>query len=179
MCGITGWIDWQQDLKHQEQIVGKMAQTLAKRGPDASNVFSDHHAALGHTRLIVVDPSGGTQPMTRRSKNGHAFSMVYNGELYNTEDLRKELQSRGYTFQSHSDTEVLLTSYIEWREECVERLNGIFAFAIWDHQQEKLFIARDRLGVKPLFFKHTDSTLLFGSELKAILAHPNVKAEVD
>ncbi|MFD1780979.1 asparagine synthase (glutamine-hydrolyzing) [Fredinandcohnia salidurans] len=179
MCGITGWIDWQQDLKHQEQIVGKMAQTLAKRGPDASNVLSDHHAALGHTRLIVVDPSGGTQPMTRRSKSGHAFSMVYNGELYNTEDLRKELLSRGYTFQSHSDTEVLLTSYIEWREECVERLNGIFAFAIWDHQQEKFFMARDRLGVKPLFFKHTDSTLLFGSELKAILAHPNVKAEVD
>lgn len=179
MCGITGWIDWQQDLKSQTLIIEKMAQTLSKRGPDASNVYNDHHVALGHTRLIVVDPSGGIQPMTRKSMKGHAYTIVYNGELYNTEELRKELISHGYSFQSHSDTEVLLTSYIHWKEECVERLNGIFAFAIWEHDRERLVIARDRLGVKPLFYKHTNSTLLFGSELKAILAHPEVKAEVD
>ncbi|MEH7387402.1 asparagine synthase (glutamine-hydrolyzing) [Bacillus sp. JJ1521] len=179
MCGITGWIDWQQDLIRQVTTVEKMAQTLAKRGPDACNVFSVHHAALGHTRLIVVDPSGGEQPMTKKSKNGEAFTMVYNGELYNTEELRKELVSRGYVFQSQSDTEVLLTAYIEWRENCVEKLNGIFAFAIWEHGQEKLFMARDRLGVKPLFYKHENSSLLFGSELKAILVHPSQKAEID
>ena len=116
MCGITGWIDWQQVGKHKEVIVKKMAQTLAKRGPDASNVFSDHHAALGHTRLIVVDPAGGAQPMTKKAKEGNDFTIVYNGEVYNTEDLRKELVRRGYIFQLHSDTEVLLTAYIEWKE---------------------------------------------------------------
>jgi asparagine synthase (glutamine-hydrolysing) len=179
MCGMTGWVDWQQDVKQQGFTVQKMAETLSKRGPDASNVFCDHHAALGHTRLIVVDPAGGAQPMTKKSISGQTYTIVYNGELYNTEDLRKELTCRGYSFHSHSDTEVLLTAYIEWGENCVERLNGIFAFAIWEHQQEKLFMARDRLGVKPLFYKHLHHTLLFGSELKAILAHPDVRAEVD
>ncbi|WP_449540255.1 asparagine synthase (glutamine-hydrolyzing) [Ferdinandcohnia sp. Marseille-Q9671] len=180
MCGITGLVDWQQDVKQQQVFtVKKMAQTLSKRGPDASNVFSDQHAALGHTRLIVVDPVGGAQPMTKQSNQGKSYTMVYNGELYNTEDLRKELQKRGHIFQSHSDTEVLLTSYIEWGENCVDHLNGIFAFAIWVHQDEKLFMARDRLGVKPLFYKHDNHRLLFGSELKAILAHPQVDAEVD
>lgn len=179
MCGITGWIDWQQDVRLQDFTVKKMAQTLAKRGPDATNVFSDHHAALGHTRLIVVDPAGGAQPMTKEAKGGQGYTIVYNGELYNTEDLRKELRSRGHSFQSHSDTEVLLTAYIEWKENCLEKLNGIFAFAVWDHQEQQLLIARDRLGVKPLFYKHSSNTLLFGSELKAILAHPTVKPEVD
>src|SRR5690606_25689749 len=148
-------------------------------GPDASDIYSDQHASLGHTRLIVVDPSGGIQPMTRKSNAGHAYTIVYNGQVYYTEELRRELISLGYTLQSHSDTEVLLIAYIHWKEACVERLNGIFAFAIWDPHREKLFMARDRLGVKPLFYKHTNRTLLFGSELKAILAHPLVKAEVN
>jgi asparagine synthase (glutamine-hydrolysing) len=178
MCGITGWIDWNNDLTKQELIVEKMAQTLGKRGPDASNVWSTFHASLGHTRLIVVDPAGGAQPMTR-SKDNLAYTLVYNGELYNTEDIRKELLKRGYRFQSHSDTEVLLTAYIEWKEKCLEYLNGIYAFAIWDHQRQQLFIARDRLGVKPLFYREQNGSLLFGSELKALLAHPDVKAEVD
>ncbi|MBP2243047.1 asparagine synthase (glutamine-hydrolyzing) [Cytobacillus eiseniae] len=158
--------------------MGKMAESLAKRGPDASNVWSTRHASLGHKRLIVVDPEGGAQPMTKE-KNGKLYTMVYNGELYNTEDIRKELIRRGHSFKSHSDTEVLLTAYIEWEEGCIAHLNGIFAFAVWDHQNEKLFMARDRLGVKPLFYKEESGALLFGSELKAILAHPNVKAEVD
>lgn len=178
MCGITGWIDWQQDIKQQEFTINKMAKTLSKRGPDASNIFCDHHAALGHTRLVVVDPAGGIQPMTK-AKQEKIYTLVYNGELYNTEELRKELLKKGYSFQSHSDTEVLLTAYIEWGENCVEKFNGIFAFAIWEHKGEKLFIARDRLGVKPLFYKHLNHTLLFGSEIKAILAHPQVKAEVN
>ncbi|WP_026907377.1 asparagine synthase (glutamine-hydrolyzing) [Paucisalibacillus globulus] len=179
MCGITGWVDWQQNIKLQVSTINKMAQTLEKRGPDSTGVFTDQHAALGHTRLIVVDPSGGSQPMTRKTKEGISFTIVYNGELYNTEELRKELSSRGYVFHSHSDTEVLLFAYMEWRESCVERLNGIFAFAVWEESQERLFMARDRLGVKPLFYTYRNGSLLFGSELKAILAHPSVKAEVD
>ncbi|MED4205461.1 asparagine synthase (glutamine-hydrolyzing) [Neobacillus mesonae] len=178
MCGITGWVDWHQDLTKQVFIVEKMSETLNKRGPDASNVWSSPQALLGHKRLIVVDPSGGAQPMTKAG-NGRTYTMVYNGELYNTEEIRQELLKAGHQFRSHSDTEVLLTAYIEWGEQCVEHLNGIFAFAIWEHQAKKLFMARDRLGVKPLFYKEENGCLLFASELKAILAHPSVKPEID
>ncbi|QNK86224.1 asparagine synthase (glutamine-hydrolyzing) [Sporosarcina sp. resist] len=178
MCGITGWIDWHQDLTQQVFIVEKMANSLAKRGPDASNVWSSRHLLLGHTRLIVVDPAGGIQPMSIE-KNNHTFTIVYNGELYNTEEIRKELLQRGYSFQSYSDTEVLLTAYIEWGENCVMHLNGIFAFAVWDQHREQLFMARDRLGVKPLFYREENESLIFGSEIKAILTHPKVKSEVD
>lgn len=178
VCGITGWIDWHQDLTQQVFIVEKMANSLAKRGPDASNVWSSRHLLLGHTRLIVVDPAGGIQPMSIE-KNNHTFTIVYNGELYNTEEIRKELLQRGYSFQSYSDTEVLLTAYIEWGENCVMHLNGIFAFAVWDQHREQLFMARDRLGVKPLFYREENGSLIFGSEIKAILAHPKVKSEVD
>lgn len=178
VCGITGWIDWHQSLTQQVFIVEKMANSLAKRGPDASNVWSSRHLLLGHTRLIVVDPAGGIQPMSIE-KNNHTFTIVYNGELYNTEEIRKELLQRGYSFQSYSDTEVLLTAYIEWGENCVMHLNGIFAFAVWDQHREQLFMARDRLGVKPLFYREENESLIFGSEIKAILAHPKVKSEVD
>ncbi|MGM7636123.1 asparagine synthase (glutamine-hydrolyzing) [Bacillus sp. Hm123] len=173
MCGITGWIDWGQNVSKQVSVVEKMVATLSKRGPDASNVWSTIHAALGHTRLVVVDPAGGAQPM---EKDG--YTLVYNGELYNTEELRKELVKKGHSFRSHSDTEVLLTAYIEWQETCVDYFNGIFAFAIWDQQRERLFVARDRLGVKPLFYSEKGQSFLFASELKALLAHPNIKSEV-
>ncbi|MED3662634.1 asparagine synthase (glutamine-hydrolyzing) [Ureibacillus sp. FSL K6-8385] len=178
MCGITGWVEWDQDLRQHEVTINKMAQTLGKRGPDSLTNYRDTHAALGHTRLIVVDPAGGRQPMTK-IKDGNAYTIVYNGELYNTEELRKELIKRGYTFKSHSDTEVLLTAYVEWKEDCVYHLNGIYAFAVWDPACEKLYMARDRLGVKPLFYHYNGNRLLFGSELKAILAHPEMKAEID
>ncbi|RSK26386.1 asparagine synthase (glutamine-hydrolyzing) [Bacillus sp. HMF5848] len=177
MCGITGWIDFNQNLTHEHPQLNKMAETLTKRGPDDTNTWTTTHAAFGHKRLIVVDPAGGKQPMTR-DKLSTSYTICYNGELYNTEDIRKELRKRGYTFQGHSDTEVLLLSYIEWQEQCVDYLNGIFAFAVWDEKQEKVFLARDRLGVKPLFYKKSDGQLLFASELKAILAHRDVKSEV-
>ncbi|WP_242142230.1 MULTISPECIES: asparagine synthase (glutamine-hydrolyzing) [unclassified Bacillus cereus group] len=177
MCGITGWIDYKRSLEGERETVMKMTETLAKRGPDDTNIWINKHIAFGHKRLIVVDPEGGKQPMTCR-KEEENYTICYNGELYNTEDIRKELLRRGYTFTGHSDTEVLLASYIEWKEECVNHLNGIYAFAVWDEKKEHIFIARDRLGVKPLFYKYDSGRLLFGSELKVILAHPNVKTEV-
>ncbi|WP_066304501.1 asparagine synthase (glutamine-hydrolyzing) [Bacillus sp. FJAT-29814] len=178
MCGITGWVDWRQDLTKQQDTIRKMTETLSKRGPDDSNIWSAPQVALGHKRLVVVDPIGGKQPMTKL-KNGHTYTMVYNGELYNTEDIRKELLKSGHRFESHSDTEVLLTAYMEWGEQCVDHLNGIYAFAIWDHVKQRLFMGRDRLGVKPLFYKEGNGSLLFASELKAVLAHPSVKPEVN
>ncbi|MBX9971925.1 asparagine synthase (glutamine-hydrolyzing) [Cytobacillus firmus] len=177
MCGITGWIDFQKDLRKETAAIGKMADTLAKRGPDDTNIWTDVHAGFGHKRLIVVDPAGGKQPMTRE-KYQNRYTICYNGELYNTEDLRKELLIKGYSFDGHSDTEVLLTSYIEWGENCLQYLNGIYAFAVWDEKKEQLFIGRDRLGVKPLFYRETKQGIIFGSELKAILAHPDIKAEI-
>ena len=178
MCGITGWIDFKKDLRGHSPIVEKMAECLKKRGPDDHNVWSTAHAAFGHRRLTVVDPIGGKQPMSK-SYQSRNYTLCYNGELYNTEELRKELLSRGHSFSGHSDTEVLLTSYIEWKEQCIDYFNGIFAFAIWDEEEQKVFMARDRLGVKPLFYTERNEGLLFGSELKSLLAHPDVPTEID
>jgi asparagine synthase (glutamine-hydrolysing) len=178
LCGITGWVHWDRDMTQQESIVSQMASTLSKRGPDTSSTWSSKEVAFGHTRLIVVDPEGGSQPMSR-TFGDKVYTIVYNGELYNTEDIRKELTQRGHRFQSHSDTEVLLTSYIEWGAECVEHLNGIFGFAIWNQQEQQLFLSRDRMGVKPLFYSRGNASFMFGSEIKALLAHPEIKASVD
>lgn len=178
MCGITGWVHFQQNLLNEKETVQKMTETLSKRGPDDTNVWSTLHASFGHRRLTVVDPEGGKQPMFK-SHAKNEYVLCYNGELYNTEDLRKELLVKGYSFKGHSDTEVLLTSYIEWKEKCVDYFNGIFAFAIWDDAEQKLFIARDRLGVKPLFYAEKNGGLIFGSELKAILSHRDIKPEID
>jgi len=177
MCGITGWIHFQKDLRTQYPVIEKMTKTLAKRGPDEENIWLRTHAAFGHRRLTVVDPIGGKQPMTK-THNSHSYTLCYNGELYNTEDLRKELLRKGHSFSGHSDTEVLLTSYIEWKEQCVDYFNGIFAFAIWDEKEQKVFIARDRMGVKPLFYAERNGGFLFASEIKSLLAHHDVKTEL-
>ncbi|MFA1820868.1 asparagine synthase (glutamine-hydrolyzing) [Virgibacillus oceani] len=178
MCGITGWVHFQKDLTKQIGTVDKMAKTLVKRGPDDFNVWSSRHCLLGHTRLTVVDPAGGKQPMSREYDDSD-YTICYNGELYNTEDIRRELMKLGHRFQSHSDTEILLKSYIAWEENCLKYLNGIYAFAIWDEAKQQLFAARDRLGVKPFFYSVSSEGFLFGSEQKAILAHNHIKAEVD
>lgn len=179
MCGITGWIDWEVDLTRQRPVLEAMTDKLSRRGPDAAGFWLSPRAALGHRRLIVVDPEGGGQPMTRHRGN-KVYTITYNGELYNTLDLRRELEARGHKFLTrNSDTEVLLYSYLEWGPECLQRLNGIFAFGIWSEEDQTLFMARDRLGVKPLFYARRGSALLFGSELKALLAHPGVQPEVD
>ncbi|MBO8163239.1 MAG: asparagine synthase (glutamine-hydrolyzing) [Brevibacillus sp.] len=178
MCGITGWVHYDKNLSQELPTIEAMTETLARRGPDAHGVWASRHAALGHRRLIVVDPAGGTQPMTRQ-RGDYCYTLVYNGELYNTDELRQELQRRGHRFLSHSDTEVLLVAYIEWGSRCVERLNGIFAFAIWEEKEQRLFLARDRLGVKPLFYAVRDGSFLFGSELKSLLVHPEVEPIID
>ena len=178
MCGITGWIDWEQDLTGSKPILEKMTETLAFRGPDAAGYWLGKQAALGHRRLIVVDPEGGRQPMVRQVGDRHLV-LVYNGELYNTEEIRRELINKGHNFRAYSDTEVLLVAYLEWGPDCVERFNGIFAFGIWDESSQRLFLARDRMGVKPLFYTQRGGAFLFGSELKALLANPKVAPEVD
>ncbi|GEO26383.1 asparagine synthetase B [Alicyclobacillus acidoterrestris] len=173
MCGIAGWVDWSRDLTSETETVKHMGEALTSRGPDTAGFWSHPHALFAHRRLIVVDPDGGVQPMVRRFGDKE-YTLVYNGELYNTEDIRKELLALGFKFQSYSDTEVVLVSYVAWGEACVEKFNGIFAFAIWDNTNQRLFMARDRLGVKPLFYSRLGHGIVFGSELKAILAHPAI-----
>ncbi|WP_080873157.1 asparagine synthase (glutamine-hydrolyzing) [Oceanobacillus timonensis] len=178
MCGITGFISWDKRASDDQEILEKMTNTLSLRGPDATGYWLEGHVGFGHKRLSVIDLEGGKQPMLKEAEH-KKYVICYNGELYNTEELRKSLMQRGYTFTTSSDTEVLLTSYMEWKEDCVDHLNGIFAFAIWDDASEKLFIARDRLGVKPLFYSEKGKTFVFGSEIKALLAHTQVTTKVD
>ncbi|CAG7647945.1 asparagine synthase (glutamine-hydrolyzing) [Paenibacillus allorhizosphaerae] len=177
MCGITGWVDWNKDLTQYPFILEKMTDTMSLRGPDASGTWITARCALGHRRLSVMDPAGGAQPMIRKAGE-NTFAIVYNGELYNAPELKKELELRGHRFQTTCDTEVLLASYIEWGRACVDRLNGIFAFAVWNDEEQTLFLVRDRLGVKPFFYSYQDGRLLFGSEPKAILAHPDFPAQI-
>lgn len=178
MCGIAGWIDWERDLTRERPVLSAMQQSLSDRGPDAGGMWVSPTAALVHRRLIVVDPEGGAQPMVRQ-RGRHCCVLSYNGELYNTNELRQELQAKGYTFEGYSDTEVLLVSYLEWGPECIKHFNGIFAFGIWDEGEQNLFLGRDRLGVKPLFYAAKGSAFIFGSEIKALLANPLVKPDLD
>jgi asparagine synthase (glutamine-hydrolysing) len=178
MCGISGWIDWEKDLTSQGTIVERMADTLCHRGPDAQGQWLSPRAALAHRRLEIIDPAGGGQPMIYQASD-RLYAIAYNGEIYNFRELRRELEDLGHTFRTRSDTEVLLHAYAEWGEACVKRLNGIFAFGLWDEQPQRLLLARDHLGVKPLYYAQRGSAILFGSELKALLAHPLVKPEID
>lgn len=178
MCGIVGWIDWEEDLTHHGTTIEHMADTLSHRGPDAQGYWLSPQAALAHHRLIVIDPQGGKQPMVYQEGN-RTYAITYNGEIYNFRELRSELESLGHIFRTQSDTEVLLHTYLEWGEACVRHLNGIFAFGLWDDHKQRLLLARDHLGVKPLFYAQRGSAILFASELKALLAHPAVKAEID
>jgi asparagine synthase (glutamine-hydrolysing) len=178
MCGIVGWINTEVDLINQNIIIKKMTDTVSKRGPDAVDFQVNTHALLGHRRLVVVDPEGGAQPMTRQLGQ-FIYTIIYNGELYNTEELRKMLKDRGHHFKGYSDTEVLLVSYMEWGQKCVDYLNGIYAFGIWEENHKSLFLARDRLGVKPLFYSQRGNHFVFASEIKALLAHPMIEPVID
>ena len=178
MCGFAGIIDFKKVLTNEQTNLENMTATLNLRGPDQYGYQSYPHVLFGHRRLIVVDPKGGLQPMTKE-QGGFKYTLIYNGELYNTEDIRKDLLDRGYTFDSYSDTEVLLTAYMCWGIGCVEKLNGIFAFAVYDEKLEQVLLVRDQLGVKPFFYSIQDTTLIFGSEIKTVLAHPAVSPTLD
>lgn len=178
MCGIAGWVNFSESLKSNSKIIKKMTDILERRGPDSEGIYESENVLLGHRRLIVVDPEGGEQPMIKII-NGNKYVLVYNGELYNTEELRKSLLEEGYFFDSYSDTEVLLMSYIAWGVNCIKKFNGIFAFVIYDEEKEQVFLARDQMGVKPLFYSINNKNIIFASEIKAILANPMVKAQID
>ncbi|MBQ6642022.1 MAG: asparagine synthase (glutamine-hydrolyzing) [Saccharopolyspora sp.] len=177
MCGITGWVSFQRDMTAQDRILREMTETMSCRGPDDQGVWTAHHAALGHRRLAVIDLPGGTQPMQVDTPDG-PVAMVYSGEAYNYTELRAELRQRGHRFDTDSDTEVVLRGYVEWGEAVADRLNGMYAFAIWDSRTEKLVMIRDRMGIKPFYYYETDDGVLFGSEPKAILANPLAEAVV-
>ena len=176
MCGIGGFVDYERDARRGGPILHGMKRTLTPRGPDAEGTYFDEDAALVHRRLIVIDPEGGKQPMHSPDRN---TIIIYNGELYNTSELRTELMSRGHEFVGHSDTEVLLHAYLEWKTDAFARLNGIFAFAIWEKRERRLTLCRDRLGVKPLFFAPIRNGMTFGSTIDTVLCHPEIEPALD
>jgi asparagine synthase (glutamine-hydrolysing) len=171
MCGITGWIGFDRDLRSEASTLDAMTETMACRGPDDRGVWVAPHAALGHRRLAVIDLPGGRQPMRVETPDGPVV-LVYSGEVYNFTELRTRLAARGHAFTTSSDTEVVLRGYLEWGAAVARRLNGMYAFAIWDARDSKLLLVRDRLGVKPLYYYTTSDGVLFGSEVKALLANP-------
>lgn len=179
MCGISGWIDWRRDLRTQEDTIARMTGTLRHRGPDGMATWVSEHAALGHTRLAVIDIEGGRQPMLRAGRAGETAVLTFSGEIYNFVELRSELQSHGWSFTTRSDTEVILIGYLQWGAGVVTHLNGMYAFAVWDEHKRELLLARDRLGIKPLYYAAVGDGIVFGSEPKALLAHPQLPAEVD
>lgn len=174
MCAIAGIIG----LPARQESVETMLQTMKRRGPDGNGCFRDSECTLLHSRLAVIDPEGGKQPMELDWAGEH-YGIVYNGELYNTWEIRHRLEREGHRFLGHSDTEVVLHAYAQWGDDALAELNGIFAFAVWERSKHRLFLARDRIGVKPLFFMPHGGGFLFASEIKTILAYPGVDAELD
>jgi asparagine synthase (glutamine-hydrolysing) len=178
MCGIAGWVSFERDLLAEREVIDAMTATMVCRGPDAEGTWLDRHVALGHRRLSVIDIEGGRQPMVVDTEQG-PVSMTYSGETYNFVELRDELRSRGHRFRTSSDTEVVLHGYLEWGEAVAERLNGMYALALWDARTDKLVMIRDRMGIKPFYYYETPDGILFGSEPKAILANPLSQRVVD
>lgn len=186
MCGVAGWADFagdavqEQGQERDQAVLDAMVATMANRGPDGTGTWIGPHSALGQRRLAVIDVEGGSQPMTAAAgPGGPPVVLVHAGEVYNFRELRAELTGRGHRFGTGSDTEVILRAYLEWGEDCVERLDGMFGFAIWDQARETLLLARDRLGVKPLYYVPRPAGVLFSTEPKGLLAHPAFRPEVD
>ncbi|MBR3629527.1 MAG: asparagine synthase (glutamine-hydrolyzing) [Oscillospiraceae bacterium] len=177
MCGIAGIISFGEDLHDRERICARMQEAIVRRGPDQRGMLLTEHAALIHTRLAVIDPEFGRQPMHRAYRD-EVYSIVYNGELYNTDEVRQKLAEAGCRLTTRSDTEAVLMAYAVFGEACVTLFNGIFAFAVWEQKRQRLFLARDRMGVKPLFYHLTPERLVFGSELGCLLEYPDVPHEI-
>jgi asparagine synthase (glutamine-hydrolysing) len=179
VCGIVGWLDFRRDLSREHALLAMMTRTMGDRGPDAEGVWLSRNVALGHRRLAIVDIEGGRQPMLLPSgDDGHQVAVTYSGEIYNYRELRAELLNLGHRFVTRSDTEVLLRAYLAWGTGFLTRLNGMFAFGLWDSRTEELLLCRDRLGVKPLYYHRYGTGVLFASEPKGILAHPGFTARL-
>ena len=178
MCGIVGFADFKNELQNKEIILNNMLQAIAKRGPDEEGTYLNKHIALGHKRLIVIDPEGGKQPMIQKYSLGE-YVIVYNGQIYNTKELKEVLLENGFSFSTYSDTEILLKSYIYYGKDVINHLNGIFAFAIWDSKTKELFVARDHFGIKPFFYTEFNGSFIFASELKSIFKYPNFEKIID
>jgi asparagine synthase (glutamine-hydrolysing) len=182
MCGIAGFIDlWaagkKGDAEERAQILDSMCRAIAHRGPDDQGTMVEEGVALGMRRLAIIDLAGGDQPISGETGS---VTIVFNGEIYNYRDLQRELEARGHQFKTHSDTEAIVHAYEEFGPACIDRLRGMFVFAIWDQAAHSLFIARDRVGKKPLFYTLTaQGTFIFASELKALLAHPEIEVEIN
>ena len=174
MCAIAGILG----LPYHESVIQKMLSTMQRRGPDGSGVAMMAGICLLHARLAIIDPACGQQPM-KLTWQGKHYTLVYNGELYNTQEVRNQLEKLGHEFSGHSDTEVVLHAFSQWGEGSLQKLNGIFAFAVWEREEKRLFLARDRMGVKPLFYKFHKDGMLFASEIKTILAYPDVERKLD
>jgi len=174
MCGIAGMLSKTIDLRERRDLIENISQSLKMRGPDGYGDLTKPYISLIHRRLAVIDPERGAQPMTFGK-----YTIVYNGEIYNTDEIRQELISAGYAFDTHCDTEVILKAYHFWKEESCKKLNGIFAYAVWDDETKELFLCRDRIGVKPLYFTHKDGIFAFASRIKSLLLIPEVTSDVD
>ena len=169
MCAIAGILG----LPFDASILDQFLSTMHHRGPDGTGTYMQRECCLLHSRLAIVDPEGGAQPMALRQGN-EEYVITYNGELYNTQEIKDELIALGHEFLTHSDTEVVLHAYAQWKEHCVSKLNGIFAFGVWEKKKRRLFLARDRIGVKPLFYTEFLGGFLFSSEIKTLLTYPSV-----
>lgn len=180
MCGIVGFTNYDRNMREEEakRVLTNMNSTLKRRGPDENNIYVKDDICVGHSRLIVIDPEGGKQPMICKYL-GNTYVITYNGQIYNTKELRKTLEQSGFTFEGHSDTEVLLKAFIYYGYNVVNHLNGIFAFAIWNEGKRELFLARDHFGVKPLFYSIKDNQLIFASEIKALFEYPSIYPRID
>ena len=174
MCAIAGILG----LSYDSQILDTLLSTMLHRGPDGTGSYMERECCLLHSRLAIVDPIGGVQPMYLRWGN-EEFVITYNGELYNTQEIKDMLCAMGHEFTTHSDTEVVLHAFAQWKEGCVDKFNGIFAFGVWEKKRKRLFLARDRIGVKPLFYTAVSNGLLFASEIKTLLAYPGVSRKLD
>ena len=178
MCGLVGFANPFKDVSSFRNVLNNMNNEIAKRGPDEDGMYFEENVCLGHKRLIVIDPDGGKQPMIFRDQ-GNTYSLVYNGQIYNTKELKDELSENGFTFDGHSDTEVLLKGFSFWKYDIIHKLNGIFSFAIWNSKEKELFVARDHFGVKPFYYSIVDGTFVFASEVKALFKYPGITAKID
>lgn len=180
MCGIVGFTNYNGNMRNEEaqRVLTNMNNTLSKRGPDENGIYIKEDICIAHRRLIVIDPEGGKQPMICKYL-GNTYVITYNGQIYNTKELRETLEESGFTFEGHSDTEVLLKAFIYYGYNVVNHLNGIFAFAIWNEGKQELFLARDHFGVKPLFYSVKDNQLIFASEIKALFEYPSIYPKID